>query len=92
MKKIRYNFKRDHRPGEYAGFEVRLCYQDDDWGVSNIMDDDHLEFHREEGTQLFWGVYTVNPDGTSDHLGDFTEKLDALKTVRKLGGHLCSSW
>lgn len=92
MKKIRYNFNRNHRPGEYTGFEVRLCYFDDDGGVSNIMDEEHLEMHEEDGTQMFWGVYVVRTDGMSEHLGDFTEKLDALKTVRKLGGHLCSSW
>lgn len=89
---VRFNFDRDHKEGEYIGFEIRICFNDgDDW-ISNIEDEDHLEFHKEGGTHLFWGVYGVNPDGMSENLGDFSSEEAALDTVRKLGGRLCSSW
>jgi hypothetical protein len=92
FKPVRFNFDRDHKAGEYIGFEIRICYNDDDDCISNIMDQEHLESHEEEGTHLFWGVYGVNPDGMSEILGDFATEEYALDTVKKLGGKLNSSW
>lgn len=89
---VRYHFSREHKPGEYVGFEVRICYNDDDECISSIEDEEHYMMHREDGTHFFWSVYGKNGDGTVDCLGDFATEAYALETVRKLGGHLTSSW
>lgn len=89
--KVRYNFTRDHQPGEYIGFEIRACYEYDEW-VCNVEDADEMRELTEEGTRVFWGVYGVDPDGMSESLGDFATEQYALETVAKLGGRLESSW
>jgi hypothetical protein len=89
---ICYHFTRDHKPGEYVAFEARMVFEDSDGCISSIEDEQHYELHIEEGTQIFWGVYGRTEEGLAEHLGDFSKEEDALDTVRKLGGKVCSSW
>ncbi len=82
--------RRDHKPGEYVGFQVEAKFLadagTDDEEIQDVDDADHYAFLVEEGIAVFWSIYGVVENGMVECLGDFNDPRAAYETTLRLGG------